>query len=58
MIKLKDILNEVGMGPVSSKGEETIKIKHKTSGKTLVVVDTPASRKKYYQIWVIKTLCN
>ena len=56
MIKLKDILNEVGMGPVSSKGEETIKIKHKTSGKTLVVVDTPASRKKYTKMGYILPL--
>ena len=53
MIKLKDILKEVDMGPISSKGEKTIKIKHKTSGKTLVVVDTPASRKKYTRMGYI-----
>ena len=53
MIKLKNILKEVGMGPISSKGEKTIKIKHKTSGKTLVVVDTPASRKKYTKMGYI-----
>ena len=53
MIKLKNLLKEVGMGPISSKGEKTIKVKHKTSGKTLVVVDTPASRKKYTRMGYI-----
>jgi hypothetical protein len=42
-----EILNEGGMGPISSEGEKTIKVTHKTSGKTLVVVDTSASRKQY-----------
>ena len=56
MIKLKDILKEVDMGPISSKGEKTIKVKHKTSGKTLVVVDTPASRKKYTKMGYILPL--
>ena len=58
VIKLKDILNDGagGMGAVSSKGEKTIKIKHKTSGKTLVVVDTPASRKKYTKMGYILPL--
>ena len=53
MIKLKDILKEVDMGPISSKCEKTIIVKHKTSGKTLVVVDTPASRKKYTRMGYI-----
>ena len=44
MIKLKDLIKEVG--PKSSKDEETIPIKHKTSGKELVIVDTPKNRKK------------
>ena len=44
-------LNEVG--PKSSTGEETITIKHKTSGKKIVIVDTPASRKKYTKMGYI-----
>ena len=47
MIKLKDLLNEVGMGPTSNKDEETITIKHKTSEKEIVIVDTLKNRKKY-----------
>ena len=51
MIKLKDLIKEVG--PKSSKGEETIPIKHKTSGKELVIVDTLKNRKKYTKMGYI-----
>jgi hypothetical protein len=42
----RKINEDFGMGPISSEGEKTIKVTHKTSGKTLVVVDTSASRKE------------
>ena len=51
MIKLKDLIKEVG--PKSSKDEETIPIKHKTSGKELVIVDTLKNRKKYTKMGYI-----
>ena len=51
MIKLKDLIKEVG--PKSNKGEETIPIKHKTSGKELVIVDTLKNRKKYTKMGYI-----
>ena len=51
MIKLKDLIKEVG--PKSNKDEETIPIKHKTSGKELVIVDTPKNRKKYTKMGYI-----
>ena len=53
MIKLKDLLNEVGMGPTSNKDEETITIKHKTSEKEIVIVDTLKNRKKYTKMGYI-----
>ena len=53
MIKMKDLLTEVGMGPTSDKDEETITIKHKTSEKEIVIVDTLKNRKKYTKMGYI-----
>ena len=49
MIKLKDLINESDLGYTTKKGK-TIKVVHKTSGKELVVVDTPPVRKKYKRL--------
>ena len=49
MIKLKDLINESDLGYTTKKGK-TIKVVHKTSGKELVVVDTPTVRKKYKRL--------
>ena len=51
MIKLKSLIKEVG--PTSSKDEETITIKHKTSEKEIVIVDTLKNRKKYTKMGYI-----
>ena len=51
MIKLKDLLNEVGMGLTSNKDEKTITIKHKTSEKEIVIVD-----KTKYSVWGVAQL--
>ena len=51
MIKLKSLIKEVG--PKSSKDEETITIKHKTSEKEIVIVDTLKNRKKYTKMGYI-----
>ena len=58
MIKLKDLLNEVGMGPTSNKDEETITIKHKTSEKEILDktgdVEVPGTDGKTIQDLYIK----
>ena len=36
--------------PTTSKKEKTIKVKHKKSGKTLVIVDKPVVRKQYQKL--------
>ena len=46
-----DLLTEVG--PTSNKDEETITIKHKTSEKEIVIVDTLKNRKKYTKMGYI-----
>ena len=51
MIKLKSLIKEVGA--TSNKDEETITIKHKTSEKEIVIVDTLKNRKKYTKMGYI-----
>ena len=51
MIKLKSLIKEVGT--TSNKDEETITIKHKTSEKEIVIVDTLKNRKKYTKMGYI-----
>jgi hypothetical protein len=36
--------------PITTKKQKVIQVKHKTSGKELIVVDTPKWRKKYKQM--------
>ena len=45
MFKLKDLINEDDLGYTTKKGK-TIRAVHKTSGKEIVVIDNPASRKR------------
>ena len=48
MIKLKDLIEE-GTGLTHKKGK-TVKVKHKTSGKSIVIIDKPNVRKEYEKI--------
>ena len=48
--KLKEIVSEVineSDFPITTKKDKTVTVVHKTSGKELVVIDTPSTRKKY-----------
>ena len=49
MIKLKELINESDLGLTYKKGK-TVKVKHKKSGKELVIIDKPNVKREYEKI--------
>ena len=46
---VREIMSEVGMGPTTKKGK-SVRVKHKKSGKELVITDKPAVIKRYKRL--------